>query len=427
MGNPLKIFTAKYLVAGDGSSRDSGALLVEQGRVRALGALAAIKGSAPDAELYDCGDAVLLPLFVNAHTHLELSHFDDWARASNTRFDGEDFVGWMLKLIAVKRALEPRQLAASLEHGINLALRSGTGVVGDILSYPELHSHYRDSAMGGVCFLETLGQNPEMIAKVKENLEKVVAEFDADLMSAGLSPHSPYTMSADYMADVYRWCRKAGLRASTHLAESRDELDFIREGRGALTDRLYPYVGWEDYLPQGTGLSPVEYLQRQGGLFPENLLVHGVHVTNSDIALLAEKGMHLALCPRSNATLDVGRAPAGALLKAGVGLALGTDSLASNTSLSLWDEMAFAHDWFGGELDALTLLHMATLGGARALGLEADYGSLTPGKRADFQVVKLPQGVAKSELFDYFVAPDCDKEIEQVYHRGEAMLPPVGN
>jgi cytosine/adenosine deaminase-related metal-dependent hydrolase len=421
----VQIFSAKFLVDCDSKPIDRGGLLIDQGQILALGTLKELKKQAPSAEVYDFGESVILPLFVNAHTHLELSSFPDWARAANASFTGQDFVDWILNLIAIKRQIKTPQVAASLAHGINLAINSGTGVIADILSYPELHNHYRDRLINGFCFLETLGQSPEIINSSRLQLQRVLAEFDAGLVNRGLSPHSPYTLSAEYLSAIYQWCRADGLRCSTHLAESEEEVDFICNGKGAFIDKFYPSIGWEKFIPQGTGLSPAEYLQRQGGLFSHNLLVHGVHLSAKDIQLLADNHMFLAFCPRSNATLHVGKAPAAALIKAGVQLALGTDSLASNSSLSLWDEMAFAHSWFEGALDAPTLLYMATLGGAKALGLEANHGSLATGKRADFQIVELPQGLAKNELLDYFVALDCDKSIKQVYHQGEAMLPPV--
>ena len=153
------------------------------------------------------------------------------------------------------------------------------------------------------------------------------------------------------------------------------------------------------------------------------MLVHGVHLNADEIEILAEKKMWLTLCPRSNATLNVGKAPAGQLHQAGVKLALGTDSLASCDSLSVWDEMAFAHSWFAGELDAPALFAMATQGGAEALGLENSIGSLETGKSASFQILRPKTTVAITEIFDYFVSSHCTDDIVQVYHSGESQAP----
>jgi cytosine/adenosine deaminase-related metal-dependent hydrolase len=156
-------------------------------------------------------------------------------------------------------------------------------------------------------------------------------------------------------------------------------------------------------------------------LFPENLLVHGVHLDDKDITVLAHNRMSLALCPRSNERLKVGKAPAGRLLKAGVNLALGTDSLASNDSLSIWDEMHFAAHWFAGELDAPTVFAMATQQGADALGVGDDYGSLSAGKRSSFQVVSAP-GCAATQAYEYFTSGIATDDIMQIYRDGLPQL-----
>jgi cytosine/adenosine deaminase-related metal-dependent hydrolase len=131
--------------------------------------------------------------------------------------------------------------------------------------------------------------------------------------------------------------------------------------------------------------------------------------------------MSLALCPRSNERLKVGKAPAGRLHKAGVNLALGTDSLASNDSLSIWDEMHFAARWFAGELDAPTIFSMATQQGADALGVGEDYGSLSAGKRSSFQVVSAPAGAA-TEVYEYFTSGIATDDIIQIYRDGIPQL-----
>jgi cytosine/adenosine deaminase-related metal-dependent hydrolase len=165
----------------------------------------------------------------------------------------------------------------------------------------------------------------------------------------------------------------------------------------------------------------VAYLEKLGGLFPENLLVHGVHLDDTDIELLGRNKMSLALCPRSNERLKVGKAPARQMLNAGVNLALGTDSLASNDSLSIWDEMHFAAHWFAGELDAPTIFAMATQQGADALGVGADYGSLSVGKKSSFQLVSAPDATAGA-LHEYFTSGIATDAIMQIYRDGVPQL-----
>ncbi len=302
------------------------------------------------------------------------------------------------------------------------SLRAGTGAVGDILAHHSARDAYLGSPLDAVLYLETLGQKAEVIDRVRSELFDLLVNDKVGSAHLGISPHSPYTISASYLRQIYDRCRNDQFRCTTHVAESPDEVDFLKSGRGEIASTFYPFVGWEDHIPRTSGLSPIEYLQQQGGLFPQNLLVHGVQLTESEIEILAAEKMHLALCPRSNARLKVGRAPAAALFKAGVKLCLGTDSLASCDSLSIWDEMVFAHQWFAGALDAPTLFHMATMGGAEALGVDHCLGSLEKGKKAGFQVLQPQTKVASADLFDYFVSPDCAQNIVQVYHNGQAQL-----
>lgn len=416
------IYTAKYLVSSNAPPVEGGALLAQAGQIAAIGTLNELKRNFPGVAIIDYADALMVPLLVNAHTHLELTDFPQWAISAGEDQAPDNFVDWILRLIRIKQKLGEEQYRLSLQHGIEQSTAAGTGAVGDILAHHASRDLYQNSSLIGTLFLETLGQDSAVIHRLRKALGEALRDLAVGGLDLGVSPHSPYTISQGYLQSIYSDCQRDQLRCTTHLAESPDEVEFIERSQGRLISRLYPCIGWEKYIPQPTGLPPVEYLQQQGGLFPENLLVHGVQLSAAEIDLLAEKKMSLALCPRSNARLKVGKAPAGKLHRAGVKLALGTDSLASCDSLSIWDEMAFAHHWFAGELDAPTLFNLATQGGAEALGIGTNTGSLQPGKSAGFQILRPKTTVAANEVFDYFVSSCCTDDIIQVYHRGQPQL-----
>ena len=397
-------------------------MLVHTDRIAAIGTLNQVKRNYPDVEVVDFADAFLVPLLVNAHTHLELTDFPCWATNAGEGTPPNNFVDWILRLIRVKQKLGEKQYRLSLQNGIDKSIAVGTGAVGDILAHHAVRDLYQNCPLLGSLFLETLGQDPAVICRLRFGLNEALQDEVIGSVELGISPHSPYSISQDYLQSIYRCCQRDKLRCTTHLAESPDEVAFVEQSQGDLASRLYPYIGWESYIPQPSGLRPVEYLRQQGGLFPENLLVHGVYLNDSEIEIIAEKKMWLTLCPRSNAILNVGKAPAGKLHRAGVKLSLGTDSLASCDSLSIWDEMAFAHHWFEGEVDAPTLFAMATRGGAQALGLGNEIGSLEPGKLAGFQILRPQISVTATEIFDYFVSSHCTEDIVQVYHRGQPQL-----
>ena len=416
------LYTARLLYPGDAPPIEGGALLDLDGTIAAVGPLGELKRQHPAVKIVDFGAALLLPALVNAHTHLELTDYPQWAAAAGETAEPDDFVGWILQLIRVKRTLSKPQYALSLANGIAQSIAAGTGAVGDIISQYGSRKAYQGQPLLGSLFLESLGQDPTVVCRLKNELNAVLAEQKAGQLQLGLSPHAPYTISASYLRDIYQKCRQAGLRCMTHLAESPAEVEFIQASRGPLAEKLYPKIGWGYLLPKAAGCRPTEYLHRHGGLFANNILVHGVQLSAAEIKQIAGSDCSLVLCPRSNARLKVGKAPVAALLKAGVPLAIGSDSLASNASLSIWDEIAFAQRWFDGQLDAPSLFRMATLGGAEVLGLQQQLGSLSVGKQSSFQVLEPETPIAVSEILDYCVAVGRSADIVQVYLQGQAQL-----
>ena len=183
------------------------------------------------------------------------------------------------------------------------------------------------------------------------------------------------------------------MKVASHVAESREELTFVRSGSGKFAHDFREKVGWERMLVQPYGVSPVKYLQ-QWGVFDEDFLaVHCTQATLDDIRILAGRNVAVAHCPKSNAKLACGLAPLADLLHQGVRVGLGTDSPAASNIMDMFDEMRTmlllhrAAERDVGVLDAARCVRLATLGGAEALGMDDSVGSLEPGKCADFIAV----------------------------------------
>lgn len=268
-----------------------------------------------------------------------------------------------------------------------MCLESGTTALGEIVTNPALAEYYRQSPLAGRLYFELLGQEPAHFAGKLAAAKAAAAQCKAEVLAAGLSPHSPYTIAQEHLAAIRDASAANALPLSIHLSESAAEGDFIFDGSGDLASSFYPFVGWERFLGKPARCSSTELLDRYGLLTPTTVAVHCVHVSVADARIIKSRGSHIALCPRSNEILDVGRAPVHLFKKFGIPMALGTDSLASNNSLSLWDELRFALATFPDDLAEEDVLRMVTTGGAAALGLSAVCGSLEVGKRADFQVV----------------------------------------
>ena len=364
-----------------------GALLVYNGTIAATGTLAELKAhySAP---VVDHHDSAILPGFVNAHTHLELTHFPSWRLRTHVDYNPRRFSDWIIQLIKITRGLQADDFRSSLVEGLRKCAESGTTAVGDILTRYDLLSSYGMPPLSGRVYFEALGHDPGRYGERLNLALSAAASMTDSHLQPGLSPHAPYTTGEANMGALRDAASSHGLPLSVHISESRAESDFIFDSSGPLADDFYPFVDWQQYLTPPRRCSSTELLDRNGLLTPATLAVHCVHLTLADAQILKERGVTVCLCPRSNDRLDVGRAPLHLFRKLGIPLALGTDSLASNDSISLWDEMRFALEAFPQELTPEDVFRMATSGGAAALGLSGLIGSLEPGKRADFQVVR---------------------------------------
>lgn len=417
------LYIARYLLPQLGPPIEDGALLVRAGRIAAVGRRQDLLRENPQVPVSDFGDGILLPPLANAHTHLELTDFPAWARSCGETGTPGSFVDWILRVIRVKAAIPGTALAASVTNGVRQSLRAGTGAVGDILSYFPARSAHAASPLRGRLFLEVLGRQAQRWETLLNGVREVLDTAPPGHLGFGLSPHSPYTLAENYLRQALALAGPE-LPVAIHLAESAEETTFLAAADGPLVTRLYPRVGWGQLLPPPAGFSPVAYLQACGGLRPHTLLVHGVQVGAEDVARIARSGAAVALCPRSNARLEVGRVPLADYLAAGIPLALGTDSLASNDSLSVWDELAFAGAWFAAQTSPWQLLATATLGGARALGLDGEMGALAAGWGGHFQVLQPATMPNLAELGDYLCG-GCGDDLTGLFLDGIDVLPDV--
>jgi len=235
----------------------------------------------------------------------------------------------------------------------------------------------------GIAYLEVFGADPaDALAEFEELRVRVAAHFN-ERVALGVSPHAPYSISPD----VYRACAELGLPLATHISESDSEVRYLLDGGGA-----WRTITW---LVDPPGTTGTRLLAREGLLGPHVLAAHCVVVEPDEIALLAEHDVAVAHCPRSNAYVGCGIAPLRELRESGVRVGVGTDGVSSTPSQDFFDElrtvvmMARARERRPDALTATAALELATLGGARALGLDSRIGSLVPGKRADVAVVSV--------------------------------------
>jgi cytosine/adenosine deaminase-related metal-dependent hydrolase len=330
-----------------------------------------------------------MPGLVNAHTHLELS----WMRGRLG--PAASFPEWIRQVIALRRG-EPGIAGGTIVRAIEAALvearRAGTAVVGDIGNTVASVAALAASELRGVVFREVIGFAPDDPDGL---VDQAAAEIDdargGEGVRVSLAAHAPYSVSPL----VFRALRRAlegrpFAASSVHLAESRDELEFLEHGTGAWRAVLEAVGAWTGGW-RAPACGPVEYLERLGFISDRLLVVHGVHLTRSELARLARAGATVVTCPRGNVATGAGVPPVAAFHESGVRVAVGTDSLASVDDLNLFQELAALHR-LAPDVPAATLLKWATENGARALGFGAEFGAIEPGRRAALLAVTLPGG-----------------------------------
>jgi 5-methylthioadenosine/S-adenosylhomocysteine deaminase len=353
---------------------EDGAVLVgDDGKIAAIGPQSRIPHP-PGSEGLEFRDAVLVPGLVNAHTHLELTLLTE-------KNDPEQsFPRWIRRVRALKEETAAEQFDAGAEQGLRDCWAQGVTCVADTGdSGAAIRALFRLGGRG-IAYHEVFGPDPAQADPSLQGLKKKLHElrrftsFDAAL---GVSPHAPYTVSAPLYRAVAEYARRDGLPIAVHLAESREESAFVRDGEGPFA------AAWGDRgIPVAARrMSPVQFLHSLGVLRLGTLCIHTVQLDAQDIATLAASQVGVAHCPLSNRAHGHGTAPLAELRKAGVPVGLGTDSVVSVGSLDLWGEAQAAG------LDGEDALRMLTIEGARALCMEKVVGSLEVGKQGDLAVL----------------------------------------
>jgi cytosine/adenosine deaminase-related metal-dependent hydrolase len=366
------VLSADWVLPVEGAPIEGGAVAIEDGRIAAVGSTDEL---GPVTQQFE--DAAVVPGFVNAHSHVEYAVYAGFG-------DGlADFAEWIRLHTLRKRRIGWDEYVAIARLGVAESLRSGVTTIGDC-SYSGATAAAADElGLRALVYLEVFGEEPEDALAQFETLHARAADHASERVLLGVSPHAPYSISPA----VYRACAGLGRPVATHISESDSEVRYLHDGGGP----------WQEieWLVDPPGTTGTRLLAREGLLGPHVLAAHCVVVEPDEIALLAEHDVAVAHCPRSNAYVGCGIAPLRELREAGLRIGVGTDGVSSTPSHDFFDElrsvvaMARARERRPDALMASEALELGTLGSARALGLDAEIGSVTPGKRADLTVVSL--------------------------------------
>ncbi len=386
-----------------------GWLAVDRGRVVAVGA-SGRRVLSDGAEEVDLGEVAVMPGLVNAHTHLELSYLRDAVPPAS------QFLTWIRGVMQARRErADPRgaEILDAIDGAITEAVACGTAIVGDISNTLVTFGPLTRSRLAAVVFYELIRFNT---TDPKGVVAKAVSELDAlhptERVRASLAAHAPYSVAPLVLRAITQAVdRDPFAPCSIHLSESVEEMEFIRTGGGPWRAFLEEIGSWDPtwVAPGGT---PVQFLDDCGFLNGRVLAVHGVQMTTADLDRLAARGATLVTCPRSNGHTGAGAPPIEDFYNYGVKVAVGTDSLASAPDLNIFAELATMRA-LAPTVSAGALLDSATRQGARALGFDADFGTIAPGKSGRLLAVSVPAGTEDVE--EYLVGgiePDQIRWIE---------------
>jgi cytosine/adenosine deaminase-related metal-dependent hydrolase len=363
-----------------------GWLAVDHGRVVALGS-AGRRTLADGAREVHLGDVAILPGLVNAHTHLELSYLRDEVPPAS------EFVTWIRKVMAARQQRpDPNspEILDAVDRALAEALACGTAIVGDISNTLVTFAPLTRSPLAAVVFYELIRFNaPDPFGLVEQASRAIDALVTTDRVRVSLAAHAPYSVAPLVLRAIrLEIDRRPFAPCSVHLAESVEEVEFIRTARGPWRALLEELGAWDPaWIPPGG--SPVQFLDECGFLDARVLAVHGVQMTTMDLDRLVARGATLVTCPRSNGHTGAGAPPIEDFYNYGVNVAIGTDSLASAPDLNVFAELATLRA-LAPTVSAGALLDSATRQGARALGFDADYGTIEPGKSARLLAVTIP-------------------------------------
>ncbi len=410
----VRVYSARWVLPIVSQPIPQGAVAVEGDRIIWVGPA----GEAPEGRRIDLGNAALMPGLVNTHAHLELT-------AMRGFLEDVPFREWIVRLTRSRAsAMSPERRVAAARVGLAEGLLAGVTTFADVSDSGLSLGAMRGMQVRGIVYHEVFGPDPAQCDDAILALRARLAELRGETTSCvglGVSPHAPYTVSDALFRATAALAREEGLPITVHVAEGRAEHDLVTQGSGEFGD------AWRrrGITAEPRARSPIQLLADCGVLDSRALLIHAVHADERDRHLIRDSGASVAHCPASNAKLGHGIAPITEFLAQGSAVGLGSDSVASGNRMDLLDDARLAvfqqRIRLGdpAALPAAEVLRCATLGGARALGLDAQIGTLEVGKQAD---------LAAFSLDDVADTPVYAPESALVFARGgrRAILTMVG-
>ena len=397
------------LVDGAGWKTEKKDIRIERNRIARVGEDLPAEG----CTVIDATDRLVIPGLINAHTHAYMTMHRNYA-------DDLAFFDWLDAVQRIEDYMTEEDVYWTTLLAIIEMLRSGTTCFVDMTIKSAKEKSGPKSAAAGAVYdsgfravisrgLAGFAESDESHMKYGQAVYEMELFKNEPRLQFLHGPHAPYSCMADYLQKLTASARDRGIGQTIHLSESQAEMDSIRKEHAA---------------------TPIAYVDSLGVFDVPVIAAHCVYATDEDIRLMAEKGVSVALCPKSNMKLGNGFAPAQKLLDAGINVCLGTDGCGSNNSLNMFSEMnAAALVYKGAEhraqcVSAAEVLKMATLNGAKAIGREGELGVIREGALADLILVNLnePQFIPQNNILSGLVYSSTGTEVDTVLVNGRILM-----
>jgi len=395
----MEIISAKYVLTLNNSDEpiEDGAIAVELGKIQDVGTRDELVKKYEGALEIGHPGHILMPGLINAHTYFDLIHFYEGNRAILSEDPASvDYIEWLISVISHRQNVSTTEVISSIQKGTQQAIDCGTTSIGNSTIFEACYNIFDEMGVRGIVYNEIYSGRLEMAQDLFENALAIIDKYydpskDARV-NVGLAPTAPYLLSKNLLKILSQHVLADEIPLKIHASESFAEMEFFFDSKGPIGEKLFPAIGWKGELPPEHQKTPLNFLGEIGFLKAEPAIVGAVHLSEDCYNQLARNMCRVIYCPTNNSYFGHGTLPMAKLQQKGISIGLGTGAPHKPQPVSMWDEMREALKVTPGTPMPREIMQMATIGSARAMGLENQVGTLSKGKMADYIIVDLPPG-----------------------------------
>lgn len=426
----MEIISAKYLLTMVNSDEpiEDGAIVVELGKIIDVGKKENLIKAFPNALLIECPEYVLMPGLINSYCNLDLSNFYKKTRPFlSDQPVSIDYIDWLIQTIEYRKTVSTQEIISNIQSGVQEAIDSGTTCMGDATIFEGAYHILDEMGIRAIVFNEIYSGRTDVSQDLFENALALVEKFydpaKNEKINAGVLTTTPYLLSKNLLKIISQHSQNDGFPLAIHAAESFAEMEFFFDSKGVIGEKLFPKLGWGEELPPSHKKTPIDFLAEIGFLNASPSIIGGIHLSEKCIKLLARNMCRVIYCPSDNNYFGHGTLPIEKLQKAGIPIGIGTGAPHRSQGLSMWAEMREALKISAHATAPHEILQMATIGSARALGMENQTGTLSKGKMADYIVVDLPPGheIDKSYIYGALIRNTNHFNVRKTVVGGEVL------